>query len=159
MADAPTNDAPYRLMDDVTFGDHVTVRSFVNLYGCHVGDGTEIGPFVEIQRGAVIGERCKVQSHTFVCDGVEIGNDVFVGHNVVFINDRHPRTAAEWTLERTIVEDGAAIGSGAVILCGVRIGANALVGAGAVVTSDVPAGTTVAGVPARVRAAAVRSGV
>src|SRR5262245_19067612 len=103
MTDRPANDVPYRLMDDVTFGEDVIVYSFANLYGCRVGSGSQIGTFVEIQRGAVIGERCKVQSHTFICDGVEIGNDVFVGHNVVFINDRHPRTSGAWTMEPTTV--------------------------------------------------------
>ena len=158
MADAPANDAPYRLIADVTFGEGVIVHSFANLYGCTIGSGTRVGTFVEIQRGAVIGEQCKIQSHSFICDGVEIEDEVFVGHGVMFINDRRPRattadgavqTAADWTLERTIVEHGASIGSGAVLLCGVRIGSGALVGAGAVVTRDVPPGTTVMGNPAR----------
>ena len=158
MTDRPANDAPYRLIHDVSFGEGVVVQSFVNLYGCRIGDGTRIGPFVEIQRGAVVGRRCKVQSHAFICDGVEIQDGVFVGHGVVFINDRFPAatTAAgalkredEWTLERTVVEDGAAIGSGAVILGGVRVGARALVGAGAVITRDVPPCAVVVGSPAR----------
>jgi UDP-2-acetamido-3-amino-2,3-dideoxy-glucuronate N-acetyltransferase len=158
MAPEPANEAPYRLIADVEFGDNVLVRSFTNLYGCRIGDDTQIGPFVEIQRGAVIGSRCKIQSHTFVCDGIVIEDEVFVGHGVMFVNDRFPRavgatgdlqTEADWPLEGTTVERGAAIGSGAVILAGLRIGANALVGAGAVVTHDVPAGTTVAGNPAR----------
>lgn len=149
MADAPANDAPYRLIEDVELGDDVVVYSFTNLYGCRIGAETRVGPFVEIQRGASIGARCKVQSHTFVCDGVEIGDDVFVGHGVMFINDRRPRTSGDWTLERTVVEDGASIGSGATILCGVTIGRGALVGAGAVVTKDVAPGATVTGVPAR----------
>lgn len=158
MASEPVNDAPYRLIADVEFGANVLVHPFTNLYGCTIGDDTRIGPFVEIQRGAVIGRRCKIQSHTFVCDGIVIEDEVFVGHGVMFINDRFPGAAtaagdlkseADWDLEGTTVERGAAIGSGAVILAGVRIGARALVGAGAVVTRDVPAGTTVAGNPAR----------
>lgn len=158
MAHEPANDAPYRLISEVEFGANVVVQSFTNLYGCRIGSDTRIGPFVEIQRGAVIGDRCKIQSHTFICDGVVIEDEVFVGHGVVFINDRQPRAAtvagelkseADWRLEETTVERGAAIGSGAVILGGLRIGAGALVGAGAVVTRDVPAGTTVAGNPAR----------
>ena len=161
MADGPVNDAPYRLITDVTFGEGVVVQSFTNLYGCAIGDETRIGPFVEVQRGAVIGARCKVSSHTFVCDGVEIGDEVFVGHGVLFINDRRPRATtddgrlqneSDWELERTVVEQGARLGSGAVVLCGVRIGAGALIGAGAVVTRDVPTGETVAGSPARVLA-------
>jgi acetyltransferase-like isoleucine patch superfamily enzyme len=160
VADAPANDAPFRLLDDVTFGDRVTVFSFANLYGCAIGDDTRIGPFVEVQRGAVIGARCKIQSHTFVCDGVTIEDEVFVGHGVMFVNDKVPRatspagtlqTEADWVLLRTVVERGVSIGSGAVVLGGVRIGAGALVGAGAVVTRDVGRGAVVAGVPARVR--------
>jgi UDP-2-acetamido-3-amino-2,3-dideoxy-glucuronate N-acetyltransferase len=134
------------------------VQAFVNLYGCRIGDESRIGTFVEVQRGAVIGARCKVQSHTFICDGVTIGDEVFVGHGVMFVNDKRPAATAaggalqtedDWTLLRTVVEDGASLGSGSVILGGVRIGAGALVGAGAVVTADVPPGATVAGVPAR----------
>lgn len=151
MTGVPANDAPYRMIDEVTFGDDVIVQSFVNLYGCRIGAGSRVGPFVEIQRGAEIGRRCKIQSHTFVCEGVEIGDDVFIGHNVVFINDKYPKTSGPWTLQPTTVEDGAAVGSGAVLLGGVRIGANALVGAGAVVTADVSAGATVVGVPARAK--------
>jgi UDP-2-acetamido-3-amino-2,3-dideoxy-glucuronate N-acetyltransferase len=158
LAAAPVNDAPHRLIDDVTFGEGVVVHAFTNLYGCRVGDGTRIGTFVEIQRGAVVGARCKIQSHTFICDGVTIGDEVFVGHGVMFVNDKRPaataaggalRTEGDWTMLRTVVEDGAGLGSGAVVLGGVRIGAGALVGAGAVVTRDVPPGATVAGVPAR----------
>jgi acetyltransferase-like isoleucine patch superfamily enzyme len=150
----PVNDAPYRLINDVTFGDGVVVQSFTNLYGCEIGAHTRVGPFVEIQSGARIGERCKVQSHAFVCAGVHIGNGVFVGHGVVFVNDKRPRATADdgtlqtdddWELIETWVEDGASIGSGAVILAGVRIGAGALVGAGSVVTKDVAPGTTVVG--------------
>jgi UDP-2-acetamido-3-amino-2,3-dideoxy-glucuronate N-acetyltransferase len=158
MAEVPANDAPYRLVDDVSFGEDVVVGAFTNLYGCTIGAGTRIGPFVEIQRGARVGERCKIQSHTFVCDGVEIDDEVFVGHGVLFINDKRPRSttdsgelqsADDWELIPTFVERRASIGSGTVIMAGVRIGAEALVGAGAVVTHDVPAGETVAGVPAR----------
>ena len=155
---APANDAPFRLIDDVTFGEGVVVHAFTNLYGCAVGDETRVGTFVEIQRGASIGRRCKIQSHTFVCEGVTIGDAVFVGHGVMFVNDKHPRAAApsgelkdrdDWQLLETVVENGASIGSGAVVLGGIRIGEGALVGAGAVVTRDVPPGATVAGVPAR----------
>jgi UDP-2-acetamido-3-amino-2,3-dideoxy-glucuronate N-acetyltransferase len=158
MASTPLNDAPYRLISDVTFGERVVVRSFTNLYGCRIGDETQVGPFVEIQRGAVVGARCKIQSHTFICDGVQIGDRVFIGHGVMFVNDKFPKAtngrgdlagADEWTLLRVRVEDGATIGSGAVILGGVTIGADALVGAGAVVTRDVAPGEVVAGVPAR----------
>lgn len=160
----PANDAPFRLIaGDVELGAGVVVQAFTNLYGCRIGDETRIGTFVEVQRGASIGRRCKIQSHTFVCDGVEIGDGVFVGHGVVFINDLRPsaiddagrlQTEADWTLVRTVVEDGASIGSGAVILGGVRIGERALVGAGAVVTKDVAPGATVVGSPARAQAAA-----
>jgi len=158
MPAVPVNDAPHRVIADVTFGDRVVVHAFTNLYGCRIGVGTRIGTFVEIQRGAVIGARCKIQSHSFVCDGVTIGDEVFVGHGVMFVNDKRPaataaggalQTEADWTLLRSVVEDGASLGSGAVVLGGVRIGAGALVGAGAVVTRDVPAGATVVGVPAR----------
>jgi acetyltransferase-like isoleucine patch superfamily enzyme len=155
----PANDAPYRLLDDVDLGANVVVGPFTNLYGCSIGDDTRIGPFVEIQRGASIGARCKIQSHTFVCDGVEIHDRVFVGHGVIFINDRVPRAAnehaelqteADWHLERTVVESDASLGSGALILGDVRVGTGAVVGAGAVVTRDVAPGEVVAGVPARV---------
>lgn len=165
MADGPANDARYRLLEDVTFGERVTVYSFTNLYGCSIGDDTRVGTFVEIQRGAVIGARCKIQSHTFVCDGVTIEDEVFVGHGVMFVNDKTPRatsssgllqTGDDWTLLRTVVEHGASIGSGAVVLGGVRVGAGALVGAGAVVTRDIAPGEIVAGVPARPRQAVDR---
>jgi acetyltransferase-like isoleucine patch superfamily enzyme len=155
---APANDAAHRLLNDVELGEGVQVYSFVNLYGCRIGDGTRIGTFVEIQRGAVIGAACKVQSHTFICDGIEIGDRVFVGHSVTFVNDKVPRATAadgglqteeDWELQRTVVEDGASIGSGATILGGVRIGRDAMIGAGAVVTRDVAAGQTVVGNPAR----------
>src|SRR5439155_12356333 len=149
MGSSPANDAICRLIDDVEFGADVSVAPFTNLYGCTIGDGTRIGPFVEIQRGARIGARCKVQSHSFVCDGVTIEDEVFVGHGVMFVNDNRPRAAGDWELLPTVVERGASIGSGAVILGGLRIGAGALIGAGAVVTRDVARGETVAGVPAR----------
>jgi UDP-2-acetamido-3-amino-2,3-dideoxy-glucuronate N-acetyltransferase len=166
MADGPANDAPYRLIDGVTFGEGVIVYSFTNLYGCRIGDETRIGPFVEIQAGAVVGARCKIQSHSFICDGVEIGDEVFVGHGVMFINDNYPRAtsasgellgAEEWTLQPAVVERGAAIGTGAIVLGGIRVGAGATIGAGAVITSDVDPGTTVAGVPARALASSLRA--
>jgi UDP-2-acetamido-3-amino-2,3-dideoxy-glucuronate N-acetyltransferase len=153
----PANEAPYRVIDDVAFGAGVVVHSFVNLYGCRIGSDTRVGTFVEIQRGAEIGSRCKIQSHTFICGGVRIGDGVFIGHGVTFINDRHPRatqpdgrlqTDADWQLVQTVVDEGASIGSGATILCGVHIGERAEVGAGAVVTKNVPAEATVVGNPA-----------
>lgn len=155
---APANYAAYRLIDDVSFGEGVVVHSFANLYGCRIGSDTRIGTFVEVQRGAEIGALCKVQSHTFVCEGVRIGDRVFIGHGVTFINDKNPRATSgdgspqsddDWELIETVVDDDASIGSGATILCGVRIGAGAQVGAGAVVTKDVAPGTTVVGNPAR----------
>ena len=158
MGAQPANSAPYRLIDDVDFGQNVVVSAFTNLYGCRIGDETRIGPFVEIQRDAEIGARCKIQSHAFICTGVTIDDEVFVGHGTLFINDKFPRATTEsgrlkteddWVIARTIVERGAALGSGAVVLGGLRIGAGALVGAGAVVTRDVAPGETVAGVPAR----------
>lgn len=158
MADGPANDALYRLLDDVGFGDDVVVGPFTNLYGCSIGSGSRVGPFVEIQRGVTIGERCKIQSHTFICTGVRIDDEVFVGHGVVFINDKQPRattpegvlqSADDWQPVPTVVEGRASIGSGAVVLAGVRIGSGAVIGAGAVVTRDVAPDTTVVGVPAR----------
>ena len=154
----PSNDAPWRTMHEVEFGDDVVVMSFVNLYGCAIGDGSRIGPFVEIQRGVSIGRLCKVQSHSFICSGVTIGDEVFIGHGVVFVNDKTPRattatgdlqTEDDWKVLDTVVERGASIGSGAVILGGLRIGEGALVGAGAVVTHDVEPAGVVAGNPAR----------
>jgi len=157
MADGPVNEAPYRLINDVEFGDDVVVHAFTNLYGCRIGDHTRIGPFVEIQRGAAVGANCKIQSHAFVCDGVTIEDEVFVGHGVVFINDRRPRATrngalqgeSDWELVPSVIERGASLGSGAVVLCGVRVGAGALVGAGAVVARDVSPGETVVGPRAR----------
>jgi acetyltransferase-like isoleucine patch superfamily enzyme len=158
VADGPVNDAPYRLINDVEFGENVVVHPFTNLYGCKIGDNTRIGPYVEIQRGAVIGANCKIQSHTFICDGVTIEDEVFVGHGVMFINDKRPRatnsdgsrqTEADWELAPVVVRRGASLGSASTILGGVEIGAKALVGAGAVVTVDVPPGSTVVGNPGR----------
>jgi UDP-2-acetamido-3-amino-2,3-dideoxy-glucuronate N-acetyltransferase len=156
---APANDAPFRVIaDDVEFGDDVVVHAFTNLYGCRIGAGTRIGAFVEIQRGATVGAHCKIQSHTFICNGVTIEDEVFVGHGVVFVNDKHPaatasdgalKTVEDWDLQRTVVARGASVGSSVVVLGGVRIGEGALVGAGAVVTRNVDAGEVVAGVPAR----------
>jgi len=159
VADRPANDAPNRLLDGVEFGEDVIVQAFANLYGCRIGDGSRIGPFVEIQKGAVVGARCKISSHSFVCEGVELEDGVFVGHGVVFTNDRYPQAVradgelqrdGDWALERTIVRTRASIGSGAIVLCGLTIGEDAIVGAGAVVTHDVPDGAVVAGSPARV---------
>lgn len=158
MANSPVNDAPYRLIEDVEFGADVVVHPFTNLYGCRIGAGTQIGPFVEVQQGVEIGARCKVQSHAFVCSGVRIEDEVFVGHGVLFINDKYPRatndrgelqSAEDWRLLQILVRRGASLGSGALILGGVEIGAAALVGAGAVVTKDVAPHEVVAGCPAR----------
>jgi len=144
---------------DVKLGRDVKIFEFVNLYGCEIGDESKVGTFVEIQKGARIGRRVKVSSHSFICEGVEIEDDVFVGHGVVFINDRYPRavtesgqlqTEADWQVVRTTVRRGASIGSGSTILCGIEIGEGAMVGAGSVVTKNVPPGVIVAGNPARV---------
>jgi UDP-2-acetamido-3-amino-2,3-dideoxy-glucuronate N-acetyltransferase len=144
---------------DVKLGRDVTIYNFVNLYGCEIGDGSKIGSFVEIQKGARVGRNCKISSHTFICEGVTIEDEVFIGHGVIFINDKYPRATsasgalqsdADWEVVPTVVKRGATIGSGAIILCGVIIGEGALVGAGAVVTNDVPAQATLAGNPARV---------
>src|SRR5207253_10807526 len=143
---------------DVKLGRDVSIYNFVNLYGCEIGDGSRVGSFVEIQKGARVGRNCKISSHTFICEGVTIEDEVFVGHNVTFINDKYPRatsvngtlkTDADWKVVPTVVKSGASIGSGATLLCGVTIGERAIVGAGAVVTADVPPGATVAGNPAR----------
>jgi acetyltransferase-like isoleucine patch superfamily enzyme len=145
---------------DVKLGKDVKLSTFINLYGCEIGDETKIGAFVEIQKNATVGKRCKISSHTFICEGVSIEDNVFVGHGVTFINDVYPRattadgglqTEADWKVEPTVVKKGASIGSGATILCNVIIGERAIVGAGAVVTRDVPPGAVVAGNPARVK--------
>ena len=139
------------MIEECELGEGVIVYEpdFVNLYGCEIGAGTTVGPFVEIQRGVRVGARCKIESHTFICTGVTLGDEVFVGHGVTFVNDRNPRVRGIFMLEATVVEDGASIGSGATLLP-VRVGRGAVVGAGAVVTRDVPAGATVVGNPARV---------
>lgn len=142
---------------NVSVGENVRIFNFVNAYGCSIDDGTKIGSFVEIQKGSTIGKNCKVSSHTFICEGVHIEDNVFIGHNVTFINDRFPRATnpdgsmqseADWKLEETFVKMGASIGSSVTILCGITIGENAIVGAGSVVTHDVPPNTIVAGNPA-----------
>jgi acetyltransferase-like isoleucine patch superfamily enzyme len=148
-----------RIAPDVKLGHDVSIHGFVNLYGCEIGDETRIGTFVEIQKGAKIGARCKISSHTFICEGVTIESGVFVGHGVTFINDRYPRaisgigqlkTESDWDCQKTVVKQGAAIGSGATLLGGITIGENAMVGAGSVVTTDVPANAIVAGNPAKI---------
>ncbi len=157
------NSSERQIAPDVKLGQNVVIRDFVNLYGCEIGDNSRIGTFVEIQKGASIGRNCKIQSHTFICEGVTIGDGVFIGHNVTFINDRFPsavrkdgglQTDEDWVCIPTFIKSGASIGSSATILCGITIGENALVGAGSVVTKDVPAGAVVAGNPARVLRAA-----
>lgn len=149
------------IADDVELGRDVRIYRFVNLYGCRIGDETRVGTFVEIQKGASIGKRCKISSHTFICEGVHIGDGCFVGHGVMFINDKNPRAVTpagepegeeHWTdrMVETRIEDQVSIGSGAILMGGITVGRGALIGAGAVVTHDVPAGAVVAGVPARV---------
>lgn len=147
-----------QIASDVKLGKDVRLHGFVNLYGCEIGDECSIGTFVEIQKGVRLGKRVKVQSHTFICEGVDIADEVFVGHGVMFINDRYPRATTkegemkdedDWSLERTVVELRASIGSNATIMCGVKIGEDAVVGAGAVVTKDVPPRAVVVGNPAR----------
>lgn len=147
-----------QIAPNVKLGRNVRIFGFTNLYGCEIGDDTKIGTFVEIQKGAKVGNRCKISSHSFLCEGVEIEDEVFIGHGVMFTNDLFPRataasgtlqTEADWTCVKTIVKKGASIGSGATILCGITIGENAMVGAGSMVTKDVPADTVVAGNPAR----------
>ena len=148
-----------RISPDVKLGQDVKIYAFVNLYGCEIGDESRVGTFVEIQKGAKIGKRVKVSSHTFICEGVTIEDEVFIGHGVMFINDKYPRattatgqsqTESDWECVPTLIEKGASIGSNATILCGVTIGERAIVGAGSVVTRDVPAGAVVAGNPARI---------
>jgi len=148
-----------RIAPDVKLGKDVRIHAFVNLYGCEIGDESRIGTFVEIQKGAKIGKRVKVSSHSFICEGVTVEDEVFIGHGVMFINDKYPRstnpdgssqTDADWSLVPTLVKRRASIGSNATILCGVTIGEGAVIGAGSVVTKDVPPGTIVAGNPARI---------
>jgi len=145
--------------DDVKLGQNVRLSKFINLYGCEIGDETKIGAFVEIQKNAKVGRRCKISSHTFICEGVTIEDNVFIGHGVMFTNDTYPRatiadgnlqTEADWKVERTVVKQGASIGTGATILPNTSIGENAVVGAGSVVTRDVPANAIIAGNPAKV---------
>jgi len=152
-----------RIAPDVKLGQRVKIFAFTNLYGCEIGDDTKVGTFVEIQKGACVGSRCKISSHSFICEGVRLEDEVFIGHGVTFINDRFPRatnaegtlqTEADWSCVPTVVKRGASIGSGATILCGVTIGERAIVGAGSVVTKDVPEGAVVAGNPARLLRAA-----
>jgi acetyltransferase-like isoleucine patch superfamily enzyme len=147
------------IAEDVQLGANVRLSSFINLYGCEIGDETKIGAFVEIQKNARVGKRCKISSHTFICEGVTIEDNVFIGHGVVFVNDTYPRATAsggrlqteeDWKVELTVIKRGASIGSGATILSNISIGENAIVGAGSVVTKDVPANAIVAGNPARV---------
>lgn len=147
------------IADDVRMGKDVRLSKFINLYGCEIGDETKIGSFVEIQKNASVGKRCKISSHTFVCEGVLIEDNVFIGHGVTFTNDTYPRattrggdlqTEADWKVEPTVIRKGASIGSGATILCNITIGENAIVGAGSVVTKDVPPNSIVVGNPARV---------
>lgn len=154
MNDSPT----IRIASDVKLGRDVKIYAFVNLYGCAIGDESKIGTFVEIQKGVTVGQRCKISSHTFICEGVTIEDNVFIGHGVMFINDKYPRAAtpqgelqteADWKVIPTIVKKGASIGSNATILCGVTIGEGAIVGAGSVVTKDIPPFTIVAGNPAK----------
>jgi acetyltransferase-like isoleucine patch superfamily enzyme len=145
--------------DDVKLGSNVRLSKFINLYGCEIGDDTKIGAFVEIQKNATVGKRCKISSHTFICEGVVIEDNVFIGHGVTFTNDIYPRataadgalqTEADWKVEHTVIRKGASVGSGATILCNITIGENAIVGAGSVVTKNVPPNAIVAGNPAKV---------
>jgi acetyltransferase-like isoleucine patch superfamily enzyme len=148
-----------KIAPDVVLGKNVMLNDFINLYGCRIGDDTKIGPFVEVQKNAFIGKRCKISSHTFICEGVTIEDEVFIGHGVMFINDRFPRAATEsgslqteqdWDVIETTIKKGASIGSNVTILCGITVGRGSLVGAGSVVLTDVPDNTVVAGNPARI---------
>jgi acetyltransferase-like isoleucine patch superfamily enzyme len=149
-----------KIAKNVKLGNNVKIFEFTNLYGCEIGDDSKVGAFVEIQKNAKVGKNVKISTHSFICEGVTIEDDVFIGHNVSFINDKYPRstnqagglqTEADWKVVPTLVKKGASIGTSSTILCGVTIGENAIVGAGSVVTKDVPANTIVAGVPARVK--------
>lgn len=151
---------PKQSLNNVKVGKDVKIYDFVNAYGCSIDDGSKVGTFVEIQKGVSIGKNCKVSSHSFICEGVTIEDNVFIGHNVTFINDRIPRatrpdgsmqTEEDWTMENTIIGKGASIGSSATIMCGISIGEGALIGAGSVVTKDVPAGATAYGNPAKIK--------
>ena len=148
-----------KIAPDVKLGKDVVLNDFINLYGCTIGDGTKIGPFVEIQKNAVIGKNCKISSHTFICEGVTIEDEVFIGHGVIFINDKFPKATTEsgglqteddWEVIPTVIKKGASIGSNATILCGITIGESAIIGAGSVVVKDVPAKKIAAGNPAKV---------
>jgi acetyltransferase-like isoleucine patch superfamily enzyme len=148
-----------KIASSVILGENVSLQDFINLYGCRIGDNTKIGPFVEIQKGCTVGKNCKIQSHSFLCEGVSIEDEAFIGHGVMFINDRYPRSAteagalqteADWKVVPTIIMKGASIGSNATILCGITVGEGAIVGAGSVVTKDVPPYTIVAGNPAKI---------
>ena len=154
-----TEITPKKNINNVKLGKDVKIFDFVNLYGCEIGDNSKIGTFVEIQKGASIGKNCKISSHTFICEGVHLEDDCFIGHGVMFINDKLPRatveggglqTESDWACVPTYIRKGACVGSNATILCGISVGEKAIVGAGSVVTKDVPAGTIVAGNPARV---------
>ena len=148
-----------KIASSVILGENVSLQDFINLYGCRIGDNTKIGPFVEIQKNVTVGRNCKIQSHSFLCEGVSIEDEAFIGHGVMFINDRYPRsttasgalqTEGDWKVVPTVIKKGASIGSNATILCGVTVGEGAIVGAGSVVTKDVPPRTIVAGNPAKV---------
>jgi len=154
------NDKYLSISDDVKLGQDVKLSKFINLYGCTIGDGTKIGAFVEIQKNAFVGKNCKISSHTFICEGVTIEDEVFIGHNVTFINDTYPRattdsgalqTEADWKVEPTVIKKGASIGSSVTILANIIIGERAIIGAGSVVTKDIPPDTIAAGNPARVK--------
>ncbi|MFN3851094.1 MAG: acyltransferase [Spirosomataceae bacterium] len=159
MMQVINEDSAKRNLKNVKVGDNVKIYDFVNAYGCEIGDNTKVGTFVEIQKGAIIGKNCKISSHSFICEGVEIEDNVFIGHNVTFINDLFPRatnddgsmqTEQDWKMEQTYIRKGASIGSSVTILCGVTIGAGSIVGAGSVVTKDIPDNVIVAGNPAKI---------